>query len=232
MGKCSNNCAVRLAPVGSLEFHNSFIWLLGLNLLSSNCNRGCLVPFIKIKLREGWVLCGSDGGRMASVAGAMQDSSTDINFVNFNQDCSSLAIGTRTGYKLLSLSSVDKLELIYESACRYLLVNLGPYVCKFILKWLLQGRHYCWKTFLLLPSCPCVSFLPSTAESLPLQKRCGLFVYHICYITQVWTSGTEICQYSYSNTILAVKLNRARLVVCLEEALYIHNIRDMKVKTA
>ena len=41
--------------------------------------------------------------------------------------------------------------------------------------------------------------------------------------------GTEICQYSYSNTILAVKLNRARLVVCLEEALYIHNIRDMKV---
>ena len=44
------------------------------------------------------------------------------------------------------------------------------------------------------------------------------------------TSGTEICQYSYSNTILAVKLNRARLVVCLEESLYIHNIRDMKVR--
>lgn len=41
--------------------------------------------------------------------------------------------------------------------------------------------------------------------------------------------GTEICNYSYSNTILAVKLNRARLVVCLEEQLYIHNIRDMAV---
>ncbi|VEN46073.1 unnamed protein product [Callosobruchus maculatus] len=41
--------------------------------------------------------------------------------------------------------------------------------------------------------------------------------------------GTEICNYSYSNTILAVKLNRSRLVVCLEESLYIHNIRDMKV---
>ncbi|XP_060522282.1 WD repeat domain phosphoinositide-interacting protein 2 isoform X2 [Cylas formicarius] len=41
--------------------------------------------------------------------------------------------------------------------------------------------------------------------------------------------GTEICNYSYSNTILAVKLNRMRLVVCLEESLYIHNIRDMKV---
>ncbi|KAJ8923019.1 hypothetical protein NQ315_001567 [Exocentrus adspersus] len=41
--------------------------------------------------------------------------------------------------------------------------------------------------------------------------------------------GTEICNYSYSNTILSVRLNRARLVVCLEESLYIHNIRDMKV---
>ena len=48
-------------------------------------------------------------------------------------------------------------------------------------------------------------------------------------VITVTMSGTEICQYSYSNTILAVKLNRARLVVCLEESLYIHNIRDMKV---
>ncbi|XP_055702720.1 WD repeat domain phosphoinositide-interacting protein 2 isoform X2 [Phlebotomus papatasi] len=41
--------------------------------------------------------------------------------------------------------------------------------------------------------------------------------------------GTEICNYSYSNTVLAIKLNRARLVVCLVGSLYIHNIRDMKV---
>ncbi len=41
--------------------------------------------------------------------------------------------------------------------------------------------------------------------------------------------GTEICNYSYSNNVLSVRLNRARLVVCLEEALYIHNIRDMKI---
>lgn len=40
---------------------------------------------------------------------------------------------------------------------------------------------------------------------------------------------SEICNYSYSNTILAVKLNRDRLIVCLEESLYIHNIQDMKV---
>jgi len=41
--------------------------------------------------------------------------------------------------------------------------------------------------------------------------------------------GTEICNYSYGNRVLSVRLNRARLVVCLEEAMYIHNIRDMKI---
>jgi len=128
---------------------------------------------------------------MASGSGAMQDPSTDINFVNFNQDCSSLAIGTRTGYKLLSLSSVDKLELIYESACRDVT----------IVERLFSS-----------------SLLALVSLSSPRRLR-------VCHFKK----GTEICQYSYSNTILAVKLNRARLVVCLEEALYIHNIRDMKV---
>ncbi|XP_056153085.1 WD repeat domain phosphoinositide-interacting protein 1-like isoform X3 [Lampris incognitus] len=41
--------------------------------------------------------------------------------------------------------------------------------------------------------------------------------------------GTEICNYSYSNSILSVRLNRQRLVVCLEESVYIHNIKDMKL---
>eukprot|EP00092_Neocalanus_flemingeri_P102330 GFUD01130890.1.p1 GENE.GFUD01130890.1~~GFUD01130890.1.p1 ORF type:complete len:480 (+),score=94.25 GFUD01130890.1:107-1546(+) len=41
--------------------------------------------------------------------------------------------------------------------------------------------------------------------------------------------GTEICRYSYGDQIRAVRMSRSRLVVCLEESLYIHNIRDMKV---
>lgn len=40
---------------------------------------------------------------------------------------------------------------------------------------------------------------------------------------------TEICNNSYANTILAVKLNRQRLVVCLEDCIHVHNIRDMKL---
>ena len=41
--------------------------------------------------------------------------------------------------------------------------------------------------------------------------------------------NTEILQNSYLNTILAVRLNRNRLVVCLEESIFIHNINDLKL---
>lgn len=82
--------------------------------------------------------------------------------------------------------------------------------------------------------------------SLSMPRRMN--VYH-------FKKGTEICNYSYSNNILSVKLNRQvinqpsavqsgrillcatlmssflsqRLVVCLEESIYIHNIKDMKL---
>ena len=41
--------------------------------------------------------------------------------------------------------------------------------------------------------------------------------------------GIDICNYSYSNSILALKLNRLRLIVVLEECIYIHSIKDMKL---
>eukprot|EP00088_Acartia_fossae_P022134 TRINITY_DN2340_c0_g3_i1.p1 TRINITY_DN2340_c0_g3~~TRINITY_DN2340_c0_g3_i1.p1 ORF type:complete len:440 (+),score=77.95 TRINITY_DN2340_c0_g3_i1:218-1537(+) len=122
---------------------------------------------------------------------AFRDPELQVNFINFNQDCTSLAIGTRTGYKLFSLNSVDKLDLIYESPCRDVT----------IVERLFSS-----------------SLIALVSQSSPRRLR-------VCHFKK----GTEICQYSYSNTILAVKLNRARLVVCLEESLYIHNIRDMKV---
>ena len=41
--------------------------------------------------------------------------------------------------------------------------------------------------------------------------------------------GIDICNYSYSNSILALKLNRLRLIVVLEECIHIHSITDMKL---
>jgi len=41
--------------------------------------------------------------------------------------------------------------------------------------------------------------------------------------------GSMILQHTYPSAVLSVKMNRLRLVVCLEESLYIHNIRDMSI---
>lgn len=41
--------------------------------------------------------------------------------------------------------------------------------------------------------------------------------------------GSMILQHTYPSAVLSVKMNRSRLVVCLEESLYIHNIRDMSI---
>lgn len=104
----------------------------------------------------------------------------------------SLAVGSKTGYNLFSLQSIDTtLEEIYSS----------------------HGEDVCLVERLFSSSL--VAIVSLTA---PRKLK-------VCHFKK----GTEICNYSYSNTILAVKLNRARLVVCLEESLYIHNIRDMKV---
>uniref|UniRef100_A0A8D8TZG5 WD repeat domain phosphoinositide-interacting protein 2 n=1 Tax=Cacopsylla melanoneura TaxID=428564 RepID=A0A8D8TZG5_9HEMI len=126
-----------------------------------------------------------------SHSSASVDTSNNVYFVNFNQDCTSLSVGTKTGYRLFSLNSIDTLEQIYE--------NNTEDVC--IVERL---------------------FSSSLVAVVSLSSPRKLTVCH-------FKRGSEICNYSFSNTILAVKLNRKRLVVCLEESLYIHNIRDMKV---
>nr|XP_057905613.1 WD repeat domain phosphoinositide-interacting protein 1 isoform X2 [Doryrhamphus excisus] len=110
---------------------------------------------------------------------------------SFNQDSTSLALGTKTGYKLFSLTMVDKLDCIHESE-----------ICDvYIVERLFSS-----------------SLVVVVSTSVPQSMN----IYH-------FKKGTEICNYSYPNNILAVKLNRHRLVVCLEESIYIHNIKDMKL---
>ncbi|XP_020713912.1 WD repeat domain phosphoinositide-interacting protein 2 isoform X3 [Ceratitis capitata] len=113
-------------------------------------------------------------------------------YANFNQNVTALAVATRNGYSLYSLSSVD--------------LTLGKlYSCDtdeiFLIERLFES-----------------SLVAIVSQRSPRKLK-------VCDFKK----QSEICNYSYSNTILSVKLNRQRLVVCLEESLYIHNIQDMKV---
>ncbi|XP_015909703.1 WD repeat domain phosphoinositide-interacting protein 2 isoform X2 [Parasteatoda tepidariorum] len=121
------------------------------------------------------------------------EASGEVLFVNFNQDCTSLAVGTKNGFKLYAFNSVDNLEIIHESQ--------EP----------AEDIRIIERLF--------------SSSLVALVTNCAPRKLKVCHFKKC----SEICNYSYSNTILAVKLNRQRLVVCLEESLYIHNIRDMKV---
>ncbi|KAM8825528.1 WD repeat domain phosphoinositide-interacting protein 1 isoform 1-T1 [Synchiropus picturatus] len=110
---------------------------------------------------------------------------------SFNQDSTSLAVGTKGGFKLFSLTSVEQLDCIHESET--------PDV--YIVERLFSS-----------------SLVVVVSANTP--QRMNIFHFK---------KGTEICNYSYPNKILAVRLNRQRLVVCLEESIYIHNIKDMKL---
>uniref|UniRef100_A0AAY5EUU0 WD repeat domain phosphoinositide-interacting protein 1 n=1 Tax=Electrophorus electricus TaxID=8005 RepID=A0AAY5EUU0_ELEEL len=111
---------------------------------------------------------------------------------SFNQDSTSLAVGTKTGYRLFSVTAVDRLECIHESA-----ESPDAYIVERLFS---------------------SSLVVVVSQAAPRRMN----VYH-------FKKGTEICNYSYSDSILAVRLNRQRLVVCLEESIYIHSIKDMKL---
>ncbi|XP_046661044.1 WD repeat domain phosphoinositide-interacting protein 2 isoform X2 [Homalodisca vitripennis] len=128
---------------------------------------------------------------LMSLTGQSEGAESSIHFVTFNQDCTSLSVGTKTGFRIYSLNSIDTLDTLYED----------------------DTEDTCIVERLFSSSLVAVVSLSS-----PRKLK-------VCHFKR----GTEICNYSYSNTILSVRLNRIRLVVCLEEALYIHNIRDMKV---
>ncbi|XP_005105131.1 WD repeat domain phosphoinositide-interacting protein 2 isoform X2 [Aplysia californica] len=129
---------------------------------------------------------------MSFLSPAPAEPQQNLLFVNFNQDSSSLQTGSKHGFKLYPLNSVDTLEFTHEN-------NERPNI------------HLVERLF--------ASSLVALVSSDHPRKL------DVCHFKK----GSEICNYSYSNAILAVKLNRMRLVVCLEESLYIHNIRDMKV---
>ncbi|XP_013789571.2 WD repeat domain phosphoinositide-interacting protein 2-like [Limulus polyphemus] len=114
---------------------------------------------------------------LMNLAGEGGDPNSGVFFVNFNQDCTSLAVGTKTGYKLFSLNSVDKFEKIYE--------NDNEDIC--IVERLFSS-----------------SLVAVVSLSSPRKLK-------VCHFKK----GTEICNYSYSNTILAVKLNRVQAKIMI-----------------
>uniref|UniRef100_F1L7S5 WD repeat domain phosphoinositide-interacting protein 2 n=1 Tax=Ascaris suum TaxID=6253 RepID=F1L7S5_ASCSU len=121
-----------------------------------------------------------------------QSDAAGVLFANFNQDATSLAVGTHSGYSLYSLEAVETLRKIHEDTK-------------------VEDTSIIERLF-------SSSLIVLVSQQAPRKLR----VYH-------FQKGNEICTQSYSNTILSVKMNRKHLIVCLEEKIFVHHIRDMKV---
>ena len=96
----------------------------------------------------------------------------ELLYVQFNQDYTSLGVGTNNGWALVSVSAPDNLERIHEQAA-----TDGVQIVERL-------------------------FSSSLVAIVSLQSPRKLRVCH-------FKKNNEICNYSYANTILAVRLNRA-----------------------
>lgn len=128
----------------------------------------------------------------------------------------SLAVGSKSGYKLYSISSTGHLEKIYENGNNLFFCILTMCVMKML--WILLECSLKRNFLLLLISVFSFLFWDDTDfEDICIVER--LFSSSLVAIVSLksprtltvchFRKGTEICNYSYSNTILAVKLNRA-----------------------
>ncbi|ESN99526.1 hypothetical protein HELRODRAFT_185812 [Helobdella robusta] len=124
------------------------------------------------------------------------ESESNLLFFNFNQNYSAISVGTKTGYRLLSLASIDKFDVVHEDDTPE--VNA---IDRFFSS----------------------SLLALVSLTAPRKLR-------VCHFKKT----QEICNFSYSSAILGVKLNRTshailqRLVVCLEDSIHIHGLKDMR----
>lgn len=151
--------------------------------------------------------------------------SSTINFVTFNQDYSCLAVGTHNGYRIYSCnpfnkvySSDDKdkvgdvsiIEMLYSTSLVALVFSPRRLV---ITNTKVRSEvHSLW-------SSPIVFGVISGG-------RVGHGLANLPFDEQ---RQTTICELTFPTAILAVKLNRKRLVVVLEEQIYVYDISNMKL---
>ncbi|CAF0941259.1 unnamed protein product [Adineta ricciae] len=122
--------------------------------------------------------------------------------LSFNQDYTSLAMGTIKSYFLYTIAQENQtIENRNFEIRPFPNIHQLPYDNVRIIERLYAS-----------------SLLAVVSDQAPRKLK-------VCHFKK----GTEICSISFPNNIRSVKLNRLKLIVCLDESIYIYNMRDMKV---
>ena len=119
------------------------------------------------------------------------DLQKDVLFADFNQDCTSITLATKSGYSIYALDSIENVKLAYD--------NNG------------NDTEIC-----MLDRCLSRGLVAFSSLKSPKKLKVCNFM-----------NGMEMCDLSYPNSILALKINRSRLIVVLENSISIRSMVDM-----
>ncbi|XP_053202473.1 WD repeat domain phosphoinositide-interacting protein 2-like isoform X2 [Panonychus citri] len=106
-------------------------------------------------------------------------------YVRFNQDSTSLCVGTRSGFQLINFQATDDLRMLTGCAEEEIYIAERCFSSSIL-------------AYVSLQSPRKVNFLHVERDVMICDPRC------------------------YNNSILSVRMNRSRIVVVLEDAIYIH----------
>ncbi|RUO95375.1 hypothetical protein BC936DRAFT_144217, partial [Jimgerdemannia flammicorona] len=166
-------------------------------------------------------------------------SSNELLFINFNQDFSCISVGTKNGYKIYNCDPFGK--------C-YAKSDGGIGIVEML---------FCTSLVALVGAGEQPAFSPrrlqitNTKETHSMCEMGGEGAKGILYantseniLSSIWSSPkislthppptpqqrqSTICELTFPTSILAVKLNRRRLIVVLEEQIYVYDISNMKL---
>lgn len=126
---------------------------------------------------------------------ASRNESSTVNFVNFNQDASCVAVGLNDGYRIYSCKpSFAKCYLIKKEE------SIG-----------IVEMLYCTSLLAIVALGEEAGSLPRKLKIVNSKRQ------------------TTICDLVFPSTILLVKLSKCRMVVVLEEQIYVYDISTMKL---
>ena len=149
-----------------------------------------------------------------------------MNFVTFNQDYSHLAVSTSRGYRIYTTDPFSKcfetkygdialLEMLFSTSLVALILSPRRLQIKNT-KVRFVSTHD-----LVLNSCSGDEHLLSLDQSCYYHSRANQ--------TCILQKNSTICELTFPTTVLAVRMNRKRLVVVLEDQIYLYDISNMKL---
>ena len=126
-----------------------------------------------------------------------------MNFVTFNQDYSHLAVGTTRGFRIFT---TDPFAKCYET----------------------REGNIAILEMLFSTSLVALILSPRRLQIKNTKVRHGTSFGQPCLPMESQRNST-ICELTFPTTVLAVRLNRKRLVIVLEDQIYLYDIQTMKL---